>query len=304
MVIRSYGSPGLGCIRIPFGGARAPSAVSGSGLALPQDPVNILSGHSDHVLTPVSGALKAGSMTTMSPRIRIGSAPDSWGVWFPDDPRQVPWRRFLDEVAEAGYEWIELGPYGYLPTDPDVLAQETGRRGLKVSAGDGLHGPAPRPRRLGRDVGARLGHRRTHARDRRRASRRHPRVLAGRQDGRGHRGLLAHGGAVARPDHPDRAARPRGPRAVRPADRRPPARRHAHRHRGERGPLPRLHGPGPRLPLPRHGPLRVLRRRQRQADRDVRRAHRLPPPQAGRPRRARRLSARAGSRSGPPWRGA
>ncbi|MGV9313657.1 sugar phosphate isomerase/epimerase family protein [Streptomyces sp. NPDC003691] len=79
-------------------------------------------------------------------RIRIGSAPDSWGVWFPDDPRQVPWRRFLDEVAEAGYEWIELGPYGYLPTDPAVLAAETGRRGLKVSAGTvftGLHrGPA------------------------------------------------------------------------------------------------------------------------------------------------------------------
>ncbi|MFE0516944.1 2-keto-myo-inositol dehydratase, partial [Streptomyces sp. NPDC058964] len=24
-------------------------------------------------------------------RIRVGSAPDSWGVWFPDDPRQVPW---------------------------------------------------------------------------------------------------------------------------------------------------------------------------------------------------------------------
>ena len=32
-------------------------------------------------------------------RIRVGSAPDSWGVWFPDDPQQVPWERFLDEVA-------------------------------------------------------------------------------------------------------------------------------------------------------------------------------------------------------------
>lgn len=79
-------------------------------------------------------------------RIRVGSAPDSWGVWFPDDPRQVPWQRFLDEVAEAGYEWIELGPYGYLPTDPARLADETAARGLKVSAGTvftGLHhGPA------------------------------------------------------------------------------------------------------------------------------------------------------------------
>ncbi|MER0445828.1 sugar phosphate isomerase/epimerase [Streptomyces sp. Edi4] len=85
-------------------------------------------------------------MTTAKTRIRIGSAPDSWGVWFPDDPRQVPWRRFLDEVAHAGYRWIELGPYGYLPTDPARLAEETAARGLRVSAGTvftGLHhGPA------------------------------------------------------------------------------------------------------------------------------------------------------------------
>jgi inosose dehydratase len=67
--------------------------------------------------------------------IRIGTAPDSWGVWFPDDPNQVPWRRFLDEVVEAGYTWIELGPYGYLPTDPTELADELGSRGLKLSAG-------------------------------------------------------------------------------------------------------------------------------------------------------------------------
>jgi inosose dehydratase len=68
-------------------------------------------------------------------RIRIGSAPDSWGVWFPDDPQQVPWQRFLDEVAQSGYQWIELGPYGYLPTDPARLTDETARRGLTVSAG-------------------------------------------------------------------------------------------------------------------------------------------------------------------------
>ncbi|WP_159665954.1 sugar phosphate isomerase/epimerase family protein [Streptomyces mexicanus] len=85
-------------------------------------------------------------MTPVLDRIRVGSAPDSWGVWFPDDPRQVPWDRFLDEVAEAGYSWIELGPYGYLPTDPARLADELDRRGLAVSAGTvftGLHrGPS------------------------------------------------------------------------------------------------------------------------------------------------------------------
>jgi inosose dehydratase len=77
-------------------------------------------------------------------RIRVGSAPDSWGVWFPDDPDQVPWQRFLDEVSSCGYEWIELGPYGYLPTDPAQLADELGARGLRVTAGtvfEHLHRP-------------------------------------------------------------------------------------------------------------------------------------------------------------------
>ncbi|MFF6995150.1 sugar phosphate isomerase/epimerase family protein [Streptomyces sp. NPDC008313] len=92
-------------------------------------------------LSPQSSPSSESSASSLS-RIRIGSAPDSWGVWFPDDSRQVPWQRFLDEVAESGYEWIELGPYGYLPSDPAVLREETGRRGLKVSAGTvftGLH---------------------------------------------------------------------------------------------------------------------------------------------------------------------
>ena len=67
--------------------------------------------------------------------ILVGSAPDSWGVWFPDDPKQTPYTRFLDEVAASGYEWIELGPFGYLPTDPEQLSDELAARNLKLSAG-------------------------------------------------------------------------------------------------------------------------------------------------------------------------
>ena len=67
--------------------------------------------------------------------IMVGSAPDSWGVWFAEDPKQMPWRRFLDEIAGAGYKRLELGPYGYLPTDPAVLNTELEDRGLKVTAG-------------------------------------------------------------------------------------------------------------------------------------------------------------------------
>jgi sugar phosphate isomerase/epimerase len=65
-------------------------------------------------------------------------------VWFPEDEHQVPHTRFLDELARAGYEWLELGPYGYLPTDPRQLREELDARGLKVSGGTAfgaLHRP-------------------------------------------------------------------------------------------------------------------------------------------------------------------
>lgn len=76
--------------------------------------------------------------------IHIGSAPDSWGVWFPQDPEQTTPERFLDEVAAAGYDVIELGPVGFLPTDPTELADALAARGLSVSAGtvfEHLHRP-------------------------------------------------------------------------------------------------------------------------------------------------------------------
>ncbi len=62
----------------------------------------------------------------------LATAPDSWGVWFGSDSRQPPWPRYLDEVAEAGYLWTELGPPGYLPGDPDVLSRELDGRGLRA----------------------------------------------------------------------------------------------------------------------------------------------------------------------------
>jgi inosose dehydratase len=80
-----------------------------------------------------------GLSATPAARLRLGTCPDSWGVWFADDPLQTPWERFLDEVADVGYEWLELGPYGYLPTDPARLAEELGRRGLRVAGGT-MHG--------------------------------------------------------------------------------------------------------------------------------------------------------------------
>jgi inosose dehydratase len=85
-------------------------------------------------------------MTVDTRRLALGSCPDSWGVWFADDPRQPPWQRFLDELAGVGYEWLELGPYGYLPTDPARLSDELDRRGLTVAGGT-MHGESGLHRR-------------------------------------------------------------------------------------------------------------------------------------------------------------
>jgi inosose dehydratase len=79
---------------------------------------------------------------TRFPTLLLGTAPDSWGVWFPDDPEQVGWSRYLDEAGAAGYSRTELGPYGYLPTDPGRLADELAARGLALTGGTvfgGLH---------------------------------------------------------------------------------------------------------------------------------------------------------------------
>ncbi len=90
-------------------------------------------------------------MTTTRSRLRLGSCPDSWGVWFAGDPAQTPWHRFLDELAEAGYRWLELGPYGYLPADPARLRDEVDRRGLAVS-GQAVFGALHDPDRWDDDL--------------------------------------------------------------------------------------------------------------------------------------------------------
>ena len=75
-------------------------------------------------------------------RVVLGTAPDSWGVWFDRDPHQVEWRQYLDEAAHAGYVWTELGPYGFLPTDTGQLRDELAQRGMRLSGGTvfaGLH---------------------------------------------------------------------------------------------------------------------------------------------------------------------
>jgi inosose dehydratase len=70
------------------------------------------------------------------PKLHLGTAPDSWGVWNAGlDPLQTPWSRYLDEVEAAGYRYSELGPFGYLPADPGIIREEYAKRGLTLTGG-------------------------------------------------------------------------------------------------------------------------------------------------------------------------
>ncbi|MCA0437652.1 MAG: sugar phosphate isomerase/epimerase [Actinobacteria bacterium] len=70
-------------------------------------------------------------------KLAIGVCPDQWGVWFPEDPVQIPWRQALREMAEAGFSIMETGPFGYFPTDPAELKVVMADHGFRVVAGTG-----------------------------------------------------------------------------------------------------------------------------------------------------------------------
>ncbi len=68
-------------------------------------------------------------------KIRLANAPVSWGImevegWSPP----LAYGTFLDELKSAGYQGTELGPYGYLPTDANVLRAELERRSLTLTS--------------------------------------------------------------------------------------------------------------------------------------------------------------------------
>lgn len=77
--------------------------------------------------------------------LRIGNAPCSWGVEFAADPRNPTWQTVLAECAGAGYKGIELGPVGFMPEDPSVLADGLAQHDLTLIGGvvfRAFHDPA------------------------------------------------------------------------------------------------------------------------------------------------------------------
>lgn len=65
----------------------------------------------------------------------ISIAPCSWGIEDPGNPDNPPWKKVLDDAAQSGFKGIELGPYGYLPTEIETLSVELSSRSLRLIAG-------------------------------------------------------------------------------------------------------------------------------------------------------------------------
>ena len=65
--------------------------------------------------------------------IQVATAPVSWGVMEVEGFNgQKSYGEVLDEMVQAGYTGTELGPYGFLPTDPKQLKSELTKRGLSL----------------------------------------------------------------------------------------------------------------------------------------------------------------------------
>jgi inosose dehydratase len=65
--------------------------------------------------------------------MRIANAPVSWGaIEFENDRGGLEYAQVLDEIQETGYEGTELGDWGFLPTEPEILADELVARELSL----------------------------------------------------------------------------------------------------------------------------------------------------------------------------
>jgi inosose dehydratase len=71
----------------------------------------------------------------MGSKIRIASAPVSWGVMEETDASVWPSAaEVLEEIAAAGYDGTELGPYGYYPTDAEALRRALAAHRLTLTS--------------------------------------------------------------------------------------------------------------------------------------------------------------------------
>jgi inosose dehydratase len=65
----------------------------------------------------------------------VGNAPCSWGTLEFDGTggERFTYHQMLDELVATGYTGSELGDWGFMPTDPDALAEEFNRRQIALT---------------------------------------------------------------------------------------------------------------------------------------------------------------------------
>lgn len=65
--------------------------------------------------------------------LKVANAPCSWGVLeFDLEGEAAGYAQVLDEMRATGYAGTELGDWGFMPTDPEVLSRELAARELKL----------------------------------------------------------------------------------------------------------------------------------------------------------------------------
>ena len=65
--------------------------------------------------------------------IQLANAPVSWGIYeFEGIAPKYPYTTVSIRSPRPATPGMELGPWGYLPTDPDVLREELNQRHLRL----------------------------------------------------------------------------------------------------------------------------------------------------------------------------
>ena len=80
-------------------------------------------------------------------KVRTSNAPVSWGMSYVGQAGAPPWPNVLQEIAQAGYRYTELGPIGFYPEDPKQFGEALTANGLTLVGGhifEPLHDPQKR----------------------------------------------------------------------------------------------------------------------------------------------------------------
>ena len=65
--------------------------------------------------------------------IKLANSPCSWGVDYADAASNPHWKKVTKEIVEAGYNYSELGPYGYMPTNIEEIKLHIDSINLKIN---------------------------------------------------------------------------------------------------------------------------------------------------------------------------